>query len=143
MGNDAPTETATNKTATGTSTANGSHDVTTDEPKHVNNHIPKSRYIRQQNKVKKQQLTAVFNYSDINLSNDMNDLLNLGLKFAILPIKLDITQVLVDFKTYERSLVWQEFFHSDEKQKEYIPPIFKTKNLTFLRTTTHPKALKQ
>ena len=49
------------------------------------------------NKVKRQAITAIFNYSSITLSQDMEDLLNLGLKFAILPLKLDITQVFVDF----------------------------------------------
>ena len=49
------------------------------------------------NKFKRQAITAIFNYSHITLKQDMEDLLNLGLKFDILPLKLDITQFLVVF----------------------------------------------
>ena len=139
MGNPAPTETTTTKTTAGTSTTDGKHDVTINESKHVNNHIPTSRYKRNMNKMKKQTLTAVFNYSNVTLSNDMNELLNLGLKFAILPLKLDITQVIVDFKKYKRTLVWKEFF-STKEDDEYFPPIFKTKKTNYPKTIIHQRA---
>ena len=90
------------------------------------------------NIMKKQSITAVFNYSDVTLTSDMNELLNLGLKFAILPLKLDITQVIVDFKKYKRSLVWKEFFSSKEDE-EYIPPIFKTKKIITQRNIIHQR----
>ena len=38
---------------------------------------------------KKQQISVVFNYSDIELTKDMEDLLNRGLNFSILSKKLD------------------------------------------------------
>ena len=94
--NSTPTET-TKRTA-GASTTDDKYDVPTDESEHVKKHIPTSKYKRSLNKMKKQSLTAVFNYSNVTLTSDMEELLNLGLKFAILPLKLDITQVLVDFK---------------------------------------------
>ena len=56
------------------------------------NHIPK-----------KEKTTIVYNYSSIHLDNHMNKLLNRGLNFAVLPLKLDLTEVLVDFKRFERS----------------------------------------
>ena len=77
--------------------------------------------------MKKTALTAVFNYSKIELTNAMLELFNLGLKLAILPMKLDITLVLVDFKIYERSMVWKEFFSNKDTDDEYSPQIFKTK----------------
>ena len=55
--------------------------------------------------------TIIYNYSSIELNEQMNKLLNRGLNFAILPLKLDITQVLVDFKRFERSTIWHEFWY--------------------------------
>ena len=112
MGHLASTEATT--TTAGTLTTDDTHNVTVNEPQHVKKHIPASKYKRSLNKMKKQSLTAVFNYSNIILTKDMDELLNLGLKFAILPLKLDITQVLVDFKRYKQSLVWKEFFDGKE-----------------------------
>ena len=70
--------------------------------------------------------SIVFNYSDIELTGAMHDLLNLGLNFSILPLKLDITQVLVDFKQFERSVIWQEFWFGTDRDKDYKAPIFKS-----------------
>ena len=58
----------------------------------------------------------------------MEKLLNRGFKFAILPLKLDLTQVLVDYKRFERSMVWQEFwFGTPQGENTYKPPLFKSK----------------
>ena len=38
---------------------------------------------------------------------------------SILPIELDITQVLVDFKQFERSVIWQEFCFGIDKDQDY------------------------
>ena len=70
----------------------------------------------------------------------MDELLNLGLKFAIVPLKLDITQVLVDFKRYKRSLVWKEFFGAKEDE-DFSQPIFKTKKTNFPKNHNTPKGL--
>ena len=53
--------------------------------------------------------------------------LNKGLKFAILPIKLDLTQVLVDFKRFERTMIGQQLWFGRSKSQEYTSPIFKEK----------------
>ena len=58
---------------------------------------------------KKQEINVVFNYSNIKLTQAMENLLNRGFNFSILPLKLDLTQVLVDFKRFERSVIWQEY----------------------------------
>ena len=55
----------------------------------------------------------------------MKSLLNLGLNFSVLPNKLDLTQVLVDFRRFERSALWKEFWYNHENNTEYQPPIFK------------------
>ena len=51
----------------------------------------------------------------------MERVLNKGLKFAILPPKLDVTQVLTDFERFKRSMVWNEFWfgrETEEAEKE-------------------------
>ena len=56
----------------------------------------------------------------------MENLRNCGLKFTILPLKLDITQTLVDFRRFERSIIWHEFWFGKEPQTKTETPIFKT-----------------
>ena len=46
----------------------------------------------------------------------MVNILNCGLKFTILPLKLDITQTLVDFRRYEISAIWHEFWFERAKK---------------------------
>ena len=79
---------------------------------------------------RKQANITIFNYSSIELSEAMTKLLNRDLNFAILPLKLDLTQVLVDFKIFERSVIWHEFWHGREKDTTYEAPIFKTQKKT-------------
>ena len=58
----------------------------------------------------------------------MENVLNRGLNFAILPLKLDLTQVLVDYKRFERTMIWQEFWYGrDQEKSQYKPPLFKEK----------------
>ena len=65
----------------------------------------------------------------------METILNRGLNFAITPLKLNITQVLVDFRKFERTMLWQEFWSNKEKI-QLKPQIFK-QNKTNL-PTKHP-----
>ena len=67
----------------------------------------------------------------------MENLLNRGFNFSILPLKLDLTQVLVDFKRFERSVIWYEFFYGSESDGELKPKIFK--NNTNLEITCWSK----
>ena len=79
-------------------------------------------------KVKKQKINIIFNYSDIPLNEDCINLLSKGLNFAVLPKVVDMTQVLVDLKQFERTIIWKEFWHGKEDQ--YNPSeekIFKVK----------------
>ena len=63
-------------------------------------------------------VSLVFNYSSIQLTEPMSSLLNKGLNFSILPLKLDITQILVDFRKYERRVIWHEFWFGREADQE-------------------------
>ena len=53
----------------------------------------------------------------------MENVLNRGLNFAIMPLKLNVTQVLVDFARFETSKLWHEFW-ADSTQAEFDKPIF-------------------
>ena len=44
----------------------------------------------------------------------MQSLLNRALNFALHPLKLDITQVLVEFNRFARAAIWQEFWYGHE-----------------------------
>ena len=67
--------------------------------------------------LKRQDISVVFNESSIVLTKPMENLLNHGLKFTILPLKLDITQTLVEFRRFERSTIWHEFWFQRDTQK--------------------------
>ena len=72
----------------------------------------------------------------------MNRLLNRGFNFSILPKKIDLTQVFVDFKRYERAAIWTEFHYGKDKETEKDKPIFR-KDMTNLPTNyTVPEGLK-
>ena len=50
--------------------------------------------------------------------------------FMIVPKKLDLTQVLVDFRRFERTMVWNEFWFGRDSEEKQKPRIFK-KNRNF------------
>ena len=72
----------------------------------------------------------------------MERLLNRALNFAILPLKLDITEVLVDFNRYSRALIWHECWHGKEEDTEYSKPIFKQKKNNLPKNYNPPSGLK-
>ena len=78
-------------------------------------------------KEKNNALTVIFNYSKMELTDAMESLLNRGLNFAITPDKLDVTQIHVDFKRFERSVRWHEYWFEREKEEEQKASIFKLK----------------
>ena len=60
----------------------------------------------------------------------MDKLINKGLNITILPRRLDITEVLVDYKKFARSVIWQEFWHGRDQNSDIDlkTPIFKNHN---------------
>ena len=74
----------------------------------------------------KQRVSLVFNYSSIKLTPSMENVLNRRLNFAIMNLKLNMTQVLVNYKRFERSTIWHEFWFGSDTGV-YVPPIFKRK----------------
>ena len=72
----------------------------------------------------------------------MDRLLNRGLNFSILPDKIDITQLLVDCKKYERAVIWTEYWHGKENIELKEQPIFKTNKSNLPKNYRVPDDLK-
>ena len=72
----------------------------------------------------------------------MTNLLNRGFNFSILPLKLDLTQVLVDFKRFERSVIWHEYFYGTEIECETRGKIFKSTKTNLPKNYKSPDGLK-
>ena len=92
-------------------------------------------------KLLKQDVSIVYNYSDINLTPAMSKLLNRGLNFVIQPKSLDFFDTLSDFRYFERSCLWKEYWHDKEPESESKPSIFKTKKTNYPRKHPTPDAL--
>merc|ERR1712129_467230 len=92
------------------------------------------------NKLKKQKLNMVFNYSNITLSEAMENVLNRGLNFCVMPNKLDLTQVLMEFRKFERTMIWQEFWYGTDT--ETTVPIFKSNKTNLPKKHKTPPNLK-
>ena len=124
-----------------TPTANGMAIEPTSESEYVNSEpnnrdihqLSKTKYKRNKIQLKKQQITVVFNESKLNLTQDMETVLNKGLKFAITQHKLDITQVLTEFRRFERIMVWTQFWFGKAHEETYKPSLFKQKKSNFPR----------
>ena len=74
----------------------------------------KSQYKQYKTRIKKQRINIIFNYSSTKLTQDMENVLNKGLNFCNLQSKLDLTQILTDFKRVERTIIRKEFWYGRE-----------------------------
>ena len=67
------------------------------------------------------------------MNKDMIKVLNKGLNYSILPAKVDNTLVLTEFRRFERTILWKEFWSEkgsdDDKTKK--KPIFKIQKNNF------------
>ena len=129
---------ATTEAATAAKPATAGHnDESTEEPQHgkkdTNHNITANM---------KQLTDLIFNYSSVTLTEPMKKLLNRALNFAILPLKLDITEVLVDFKKFSRSVIWHEYWHGKEADEKFTKPIFKTQKSNLPQNHNTPAGLK-
>ena len=85
-------------------------------------------------KYNKQNL--VYNYSSVILTDAMLDVLNGGLNFAILPLKLELSQV--DYRRFERSSIWHEFWFGRENEEYKKDNIYKPKKNNIPKNYTVP-----
>ena len=72
----------------------------------------------------------------------MKSLLNRALNFSILPLKLDITQVLVDFNRFSRAVIWHEYWYGKDTDEAYKKQIFKSKKSNLPKNYSSPAGLK-
>ena len=102
----------------------------------------RTRQKMRQNKkeLKRKPISVVFNYSSIELTESMIKLLNRGLNFCIKPLSVNLSNVLVDFKKFERKTKWREFFYGVTDQ-DYTPPIFKTEKTNLPKSHATPRPL--
>ena len=101
-----------------------------------------NQYKKFKNKLKKQRIYAVDNYSSMTLSQAEENVLNRGLNFAIMPLNLDITQVLTEFRRFERTMLWHEFWFGKESEETYEPPLFKILKTNLPQKHKTPQGLK-
>jgi hypothetical protein len=89
--------------------------------------IKRGRWRKIQQRQKAKQITAFYNYSDLVLTNSMSKILNRGLNFYVTPPNLNVTEMLVDYRKFERKMKWKEFFSDKDKEnddQEKIPEVF-------------------
>ena len=94
------------------------------------------------NQFKRQNISIVFNESKIELTEPMLKLLNRGLNFIVLPYKLDITQTLVEFDRFERSIIWYEYWFGQENLEEKEKRLYKKQKNNLPKNYTVPQGLK-
>jgi hypothetical protein len=97
----------------------------TTEHKRQRRFVKRGKWKRVQDQKNRQKINLIYNFSSIALTRDMEKVLNRGLNFCVTPPALNLTDILVDYKKFERKMKWKEFFHDQESNEEYIPPIFK------------------
>ena len=145
---DVPTDTMDTTTTEHTKRDLGEHaednGYRTEENKGSTEHKLKANNLKSKSRSipKNQDISVVFNYSKIKLTKAMESLLNRGFNFSILPLKLDITQVLVDFKRFERSVILHEYFYGTEKDGDSKARIFKSKKNNMPKNYKTPEGLK-
>ena len=76
--------------------------------------IRRTRYRRRIKQLNRRKNCLVINYSDIELSKDMKSLLNRGLNFAVIPKKVNTTDVHAGFEKLSRSMKWKESKYKDD-----------------------------
>jgi hypothetical protein len=105
--------------------------------------IKRSAWKRTQDKKNKTQISAVYNHSSIKLTPAMETVLNRGLNFCVTPLSLNITNVLVDHRKFERSIKWKEFFaNQNEDEDPDIEPVWKKRHFS-KRKVQPPTKLKR
>ena len=111
------------------------------EPACVNTWVSRSKYRKQMKSLKKTNIYQVFNYSSTVLTEPMLKVLERGLSFSVLPLKLNLTQVLVDFRRFERTMLWKDFWSTQQCEVQ-DKPIFKIRKSNFPKNHKTPNGLK-
>ena len=77
----------------------------------------------------------------MTLTDQMKKLLNRAFNFSILPLKLDITEVIVNFNRYSIAIIWHEYWRGKEEEgdNEHSNPIFKKQKNNLLKNYSSPQ----
>lgn len=87
--------------------------------------IKRNKWKKVQDRKKNQPISVIYDYSTIQMTEGMNKILNRGLNFCINPLKLNITEILVDYRKFERKMKWKEFWSDqDQTDNNYKPELF-------------------
>ena len=72
----------------------------------------------------------------------MDNVLNRGLNFSVLQNNIDVTQLLVDWKRFSRTMIWKEWWFGRNSEEVNETPIFKTKKSNLPKNSKIPNGLK-
>ena len=79
--------------------------------------IPRNKYRRLKKKQLKKKINLVYNFSSLELTEDMISLLNKGLNFCPNPDKVNLSQLFADGFQMHRKMAWKHHFDQDNKSK--------------------------
>lgn len=88
--------------------------IVTTGPKKPRKFIKRTKYRRKMKQLNKKQNCLVINYSDIELNKDMENLLNRGLNYSIVPKSVNTTDVHAGFEKLGRSMKWKEALFKED-----------------------------
>ena len=81
--------------------------------------IKRNRYRKLKKKIdRKMQLPLVTNFSDIEVTKDMESLLNKGLNYAIVPKTINTTQIIAGFERMGRTMNWMDKINKEKESNE-------------------------
>ena len=104
--------------------------------------IKKRVWTRRQRKFRNKGVCLYFNYSTIQITKDMDKLLNRGLNFSPSPGKVNITELLIDIDKFIRSHLWKEFFYLNQPPNRK-QPIVKNVKTNLPKNHRTPENLKR
>ena len=78
--------------------------------------IKRTKYRRNIKRLNKKNSNLATNYSDIEISSDMKSLLDKGLSFAIMPQKINTTDIHAGFENLGRNMKWTEVLTKTDVQ---------------------------
>ncbi len=82
-------------------------------------------------------MSAIYNYSKVSLTENMKNVLSRGLNFNVTPEQINLTELLVDFRKFERSIMWKEYFRMKRGRKSENQRFSLRKNQIFHQDTVN------
>ena len=99
-------------------------------------------WTRRQRKFRNKGVCLYFNYSNLEITQSMDKLLNRGLNFSPTPRKVNVTELLIDIDKFIRTHLWKEYFFLNQPP-EKKPPIVKNEKTNLPKNHRTPENLKR